>query len=139
MAGQKKQEEEQQHERRADGSDAAAVAAAAAAAPPTSAAQQAGDGDARTQKERMLAGDLYYAFEPQLTAERQAARRLLREFNALDDEGARLGVLARLVGKLDADDPPFIEPPFRCDYVSGGGRGGRDRRQHGVHVDAWGC
>jgi hypothetical protein len=68
----------------------------------------------------MLAGELYRAFEPQLTAERVAARRLLKAFNGADDDDARLAALKELLGGFDAADPPFIEPPFRCDYVRGG-------------------
>ncbi|KAG2431722.1 hypothetical protein HXX76_009218 [Chlamydomonas incerta] len=29
---------------------------------------------------------------------------------------SRTRVLAQLLGGLDASNPPFIEPPFRCDY-----------------------
>ncbi|GBF94638.1 maltose O-acetyltransferase [Raphidocelis subcapitata] len=72
--------------------------------------------DKRTEKEKMLAGDLYLAFGPELFAERTAARRLLRAFNDEHDEGVRLGVLRQLLGGFDQEEPPFIEPPLRVDY-----------------------
>lgn len=70
------------------------------AAPPTAHNSNASDGapPQRTEKEKMLAGDLYLAFEPQLTAERFAARRLLRQFNDEHDENVRLDVLRQLLG-----------------------------------------
>lgn len=100
--------------------DAAAAAATSAERPPAAgvAAAASGVDDTRSQKERMLAGDLYYAFEPQLTEERREARRLLHAFNGETDEARRLDVLRRLLGGFDEAHPPFIEPPFRCDYVS---------------------
>jgi len=30
----------------------------------------------------------------------------------------RTELLQQLLGSLDPDDPPFIEPPFMCDYGS---------------------
>jgi len=88
--------------------------------------------DTRTEKEKMLAGDLYFAFGPQseLTAERVAARHVLRRFNDSADEETRLGALRELLGGMSEEDPPFIEPPFRCDYGAGcvRERGGRSAR-----------
>jgi maltose O-acetyltransferase len=40
-----------------------------------------GDDDRRTQRERMLAGDLYMADDPELAAESLRARRLLNHYN----------------------------------------------------------
>ena len=71
-----------------------------------------------TEREKMLAGELYLASDPELTAARQRARRLTRLYNASteDEEAARLELLAELFGKLG--EGAYIEPPFRCDYGS---------------------
>ena len=37
--------------------------------------------DLRSQRERMLAGDLYLAGDPELAEERRRATRLMEEFN----------------------------------------------------------
>ncbi len=83
---------------------------AAGTAPPDT------DAGGRTEKDKMLAGELYFAFGPQLTAERLAARRLLGAFNAEVDPERRVALLQGLLGSFDEADPPFIEPPLRCDY-----------------------
>ena len=33
-------------------------------------------------------------------------------------QAERRDLLADLLGSLEMDDPPFVEPPFKCDYVS---------------------
>lgn len=72
----------------------------------------------RSERERMLAGELYRAWDPALVAERNATRRLLRAYNATgEDEGERRReILWRLLGT--GGDDAFIEPTFRCDYGS---------------------
>jgi maltose O-acetyltransferase len=72
----------------------------------------------RTEKEKMLAGELYLASDPQLAAERLACRKLLWDFNqsAPDDEPARAALLERLLGAMG--EKAWIEPPFFCDYGS---------------------
>ena len=42
-----------------------------------------------TEKEKMLAGELYVASDPILTAERQNARRLTRLYNATTECGGK--------------------------------------------------
>jgi len=71
---------------------------------------------ARTEKEKMLAGDLYLASDPELTALRLRARRLLRAFNdaAPEDDALRRSVLEQLLGAVGPQ--VRIEPPFFCDY-----------------------
>ncbi|RKH53445.1 sugar O-acetyltransferase [Corallococcus sp. AB050B] len=71
---------------------------------------------ARTEKEKMLAGELYNAMDPRLTAERVRARKLLRSYNqSTEDElPLRESLLTELMGKVGAGT--WIEPPFRCDY-----------------------
>jgi maltose O-acetyltransferase len=72
--------------------------------------------DGRSQRERMLAGDLYLADDPELAAESLRAMRLTAEFNASDpaDSEARLGVLRELLGSLG--EGTEIRPPLHCDY-----------------------
>jgi maltose O-acetyltransferase len=74
-----------------------------------------------TEKEKMVAGEPYDANDPLLFADRVAARRLLQRFNHqldYDDAHARGLLLAELLapGTFPTDDPPFLEPPFFCDY-----------------------
>lgn len=76
------------------------------------------DAENRTQRERMLAGDLYLASDPELAAESLRARQLLDRFNrALADAAdERRELLARLLGAFGAESE--IRPPFYCDYGS---------------------
>ena len=59
-------------------------------------------GDAMTEKEKMLAGALYDAFDPELVAERRHAQRLLARYNATGpDEGqTRATLLRELLGAV---------------------------------------
>lgn len=72
----------------------------------------------RSEKEKMLAGELYHATDPQLVAERRRARDLLRAFNATTDAETELraSTLRELLGA--AGEGVLIEPPFFCDYGS---------------------
>jgi maltose O-acetyltransferase len=69
-----------------------------------------------SEKDKMLAGELYLASDPQLVEERRRCRSLLREFNTQSDEGERLALLRELLGRIGSDS--FIQPPFACDYGS---------------------
>lgn len=71
-----------------------------------------------SERERMLAGELYDANDPELVAARLRARTLLGRFEAAaaDDEHARSQALRELLGACGAR--LRIEPPFRCDYGS---------------------
>jgi len=68
------------------------------------------------EKEKMLAGRLYNAIDPELTEERLRARMLLKELNDSreDEKDAR----KRLVSELlpNAGDNLWLQPPFFCDY-----------------------
>lgn len=69
-----------------------------------------------TEREKMLAGELYRSADPALVAARRRARQLCRQFNDADveDFDGREAVLRQLLGAVG---PGFeIEPPFRCDY-----------------------
>lgn len=70
----------------------------------------------RSEKDKMLAGDLYDALDPQLVAERRRARDLLKALNESRDEEQekRAGILRELLGA--AGEGLWIEPPFFCDY-----------------------
>jgi maltose O-acetyltransferase len=70
----------------------------------------------RTEKEKMLAGELYLAADPELVRERRAARVLLRRYNASTEDDDRTGLLRALLGVMGAG--VYIEPPFYCDYGS---------------------
>ncbi len=68
------------------------------------------------QKERMLAAQLYFSADPELTAERRRARRLVRAYNATteEQESERDALLRELLGARGKT--LFIETPFTCDY-----------------------
>ncbi len=70
----------------------------------------------QSEKEKMLAGELYQAFGEELFRERQEAKRLCRRFNETTEEQMELRgeVLRQLLGSCGPN--AFIEPSFRCDY-----------------------
>ena len=70
----------------------------------------------KTEKEKMLAGELYQAFGNELFEERQAAKSLIFEFNNLhpSEIEKREGIIKKLF--CSTGEKFFIEPPFRCDY-----------------------
>lgn len=70
---------------------------------------------ANSQREKMLAGELYDASDPELVAARIRARELVSELAATapGDTARRRALLARLVGY---DTDATVEPPFHCDY-----------------------
>jgi maltose O-acetyltransferase len=70
------------------------------------------------QKERMLRGDLYEAWDPELVEERRLARLLTERFNAtsVDEPELRRELLEELFGHFGEDT--VIEPPLRVDYGS---------------------
>ena len=72
-----------------------------------------------TEKEKMLAGEVYDATSRELIAELQATREVLHEFNMLrPSETKRMKeILKDLLGHV-ADGEFIINQPFRCDYGS---------------------
>ena len=70
----------------------------------------------KSEKEKMLSGELYNASDPQLVAERLRARELCQALCALSPSAPaaeRSKLLARLFGtRTNA----HIAPPFFCDY-----------------------
>lgn len=77
-----------------------------------------GNDGPRSEKAKMLAGELYDPLDPELVAERRRARLLLHEYNATrDDQPDERGRLLReLIPRQGAR--LWIEPPFHCDYGS---------------------
>jgi maltose O-acetyltransferase len=69
----------------------------------------------KSEKEKMLAGELYNALDAELTRERQRARELCRELVAAapGDGDARRRILDVLFGAMTN---AWVEPPFFCDY-----------------------
>ncbi|SFS99607.1 sugar O-acetyltransferase [Halostagnicola kamekurae] len=69
-----------------------------------------------TEREKMIAGDRYDPDDPQLVADRRAARDRLALFNRtpVSDERRRADIVSDLFGSVG--DGVYLEPPFRCDY-----------------------
>lgn len=70
----------------------------------------------RSQKDRMLAGDLYIADDPELAKDFHKAKRLLREYNQTTEyqEADRKQILDNLFKQ--SGKKIHIEPPFHTDY-----------------------
>lgn len=73
-------------------------------------------GDDRSNRERMLAGDLYIADDPESTRLAQRAVRLADAYHraAIADEAAARPLLEELLGSLGED--AFVKPPLFVDY-----------------------
>jgi maltose O-acetyltransferase len=70
----------------------------------------------RSEREKMLAGELYDPFDPELVAGRERARDLCQDLNATReaDADARRAILRQLFGR--GGDTVWMQPPFYCDY-----------------------
>ncbi|MFF9798548.1 MULTISPECIES: sugar O-acetyltransferase [Streptomyces] len=75
-------------------------------------------GDPRTQLERMRAGDLYIADDPEIARMQQRAVRLAARYQAAyaQDPDAARPVLEELLGSLGAE--AHVRPPLYVDYGS---------------------
>jgi maltose O-acetyltransferase len=73
-------------------------------------------GDSRTNRERMLAGDLYIADDPESGRRAQRAVQLAHAYHqaAITDEGSARPILAELIGSLG--EGAFVKPPLYVDY-----------------------
>ena len=71
---------------------------------------------AKTEKAKMLAGELYRSIDPELIADTERAQRLVAQYNATSGETTeiRLALLHQLFGSLG--DGTVIRPLFACDY-----------------------
>ncbi|RKN38382.1 sugar O-acetyltransferase [Streptomyces hoynatensis] len=74
--------------------------------------------DPRSQHERMLAGDLYIADDPEIAVRQQRAARLAARYQAAyaEDAGAARPILAELLGHLGEE--AHVRPPLYVDYGS---------------------
>ncbi len=72
----------------------------------------------RTERDKMLAGELYDAMDPDLVRDRDRARDLCQTLNATreSDREIRRHILLKLFGK--GGDTVWMQPPFYCDYGS---------------------
>ncbi len=70
----------------------------------------------KTEKEKMLAGELYNALDTQLTEERMQARLLLKELNDIrEDEVEKRNQILQVLLPY-AETGLWLQPPFYCDY-----------------------
>ena len=69
-----------------------------------------------TEREKMLAGELYDPLDPELVAARDRARDLCQDLNATRerDQVERRRILTDLFGA--GGDSVWMQPPFFCDY-----------------------
>jgi maltose O-acetyltransferase len=69
-----------------------------------------------TERQKMLAGEMYDPFDPELVAARARARDLCQDLNATreSDETARRRALRALFAQ--GGDTVWMQPPFFCDY-----------------------
>ena len=78
--------------------------------------QLEGNAIMRSEKEKMLAGELYDPLDAELVRARKRARDLCQDLNATrekDQEGRRR-ILTELLGK--GGESVWMQPPFFCDY-----------------------
>jgi maltose O-acetyltransferase len=69
-----------------------------------------------SEKQKMLAGELYRATDPELVADHRRAQELLHRFNATGpgELEERQALLARLFARFGPG--AVLKPSFRCDY-----------------------
>jgi maltose O-acetyltransferase len=75
-------------------------------------------GAMQSERQKMIAGELYDPLDGELVAARGRARDLCRDLNATRDaeDGKRRRILAALFGA--GGDTVWMQPPFFCDYGS---------------------
>jgi maltose O-acetyltransferase len=71
----------------------------------------------KTEKQKMIAGELYNALDAELSQARLRARELCRQLNQSREDQAeeRRRILSELFGR---PTDVWLEPPFFCDYGS---------------------
>lgn len=73
--------------------------------------------DGRSQWERMVAGDLYQADDPQIVAAHHRAMGLIERYNRTPADGPdRTDLLVELLAAFGPES--CVRPPFFCDYGS---------------------
>jgi maltose O-acetyltransferase len=72
----------------------------------------------RSERDKMLAGELYDPLDPELVRARNRARDLCQDLNATrePDRDERRRILKELFGR--GGDSVWMQPPFFCDYGS---------------------
>src|SRR5437868_7009646 len=72
----------------------------------------------RSEREKLLAGELYDPLDPELVRARDRARDLCQDLNATRerDQEARRRILKDLLGQ--GGESVWLQPPFFCDYGS---------------------
>ncbi|WP_054861088.1 MULTISPECIES: maltose acetyltransferase domain-containing protein [Gracilibacillus] len=70
----------------------------------------------KTEKERMLAGEMYNPADPELAQDQKEARRMVRLYNQTTEteEEKRINLLKRLLGSTG--ETVYMEPNIRFDY-----------------------
>lgn len=70
----------------------------------------------KTEKDKMLSGELYNALDPKLAEERMRTRMLILALNETREDEAekRKNILGELMPNADAS--LWLQPPFYCDY-----------------------
>lgn len=70
-----------------------------------------------TEKEKMLAGQVYSAADRELLEELNAVKEIIHDYNSLrpSENRKRLEILKDLLGYIE-DDEVIINQPFYCDY-----------------------
>ncbi len=72
----------------------------------------------QSERQKMLTGEMYDPFDPELVAARTRARDLCQALNATREaeRGERRRILCELFGS--GGDTVWMQPPFFCDYGS---------------------
>ena len=70
----------------------------------------------RSEKQKMIAGEGYFAHDPELTTDRRAARLLFERYNqsSISEPELRKDLLQKVLGRCP--DECTIEPTFKFDY-----------------------
>ncbi len=70
----------------------------------------------KTEKEKMLAGEVYFGNDKELIAERLKAKKLLHKLNVTEYimNGNSRNIVQQLLP--NSNKRIYIEPPFHCDY-----------------------
>lgn len=70
----------------------------------------------RLEKEKMLAGELYHAGDPELVSDRLRAAKFVGAYNSSGPEQSkqRSAILSQLLGSIG--EGTVLRPPFYCDY-----------------------
>lgn len=68
----------------------------------------------RTEKEKMVAGELYFSADPELTADRKAAKKQQLLINREDDPKLRQQLVKEIFGQVKKH--LYVEPTIRFDY-----------------------